>query len=88
MNSEHKEKWIEAMTLEVHQIEGANTWSEVPVSQALDKIIPGTWVLRIKRFPDGEIKKFKARFCVRGDLQDGVYETYSPVAQWHSVRIF
>ena len=88
MNSEHKQKWIDAMMLEVKQIEEADTWIEVPISEVLEKIIPGTWVLRIKRSPDGEIKKFKARFCVRGDLQDGVNETYAPVVQWSSVRIF
>ena len=88
MKSEFVDKWIEAMKAELSQIEGAETWTQVPISSATGKIIPGTWVLRIKRSPDGDIKKFKARFCVRGDLQDGVHETYAPVVQWSSVRIF
>ena len=88
MRSEFVEKWIEAMKAELNQIESADTWIEVPISTVTGKIIPGTWVLRIKRSPDGDIKKFKARFCVRGDLQEGVHKTYAPVVQWSSVRIF
>ena len=28
----------------------------------------------------------KARFCVRGDLQEDVFNTYAPVASWTSIR--
>jgi hypothetical protein len=42
-------------------------------------------VLRRKRTPDGEIKKLKARLCVRGDLQEGVFDTFAPVVSWTSV---
>jgi len=44
----------------------------------------------MKRSPDGEIKKFKARFCVRGDKQiKGVdyFETYAPVVSWSTIRM-
>ena len=34
------------------------------------------------------LKKFKARLCLRGDLQKGEYETFAPVAQFTSIRIF
>ncbi|KAL7529439.1 hypothetical protein ACHAXR_002969 [Thalassiosira sp. AJA248-18] len=27
-------------------------------------VLPSTWAFKIKRFPDGLIKKFKSRFCV------------------------
>jgi hypothetical protein len=30
-------------------------------------VLPSTWDLRCKRFPDGIIRKLKARFCARGD---------------------
>ncbi len=39
-------------------------------------------------FPDGLIKKFKARFCARGDQQiKGIdfFETYAPVVQWTTI---
>ena len=49
-----------------------------------------TWVFKLKRFPDGTPHKFKARYCVRGDLQtEGVdyFDTYAPVVQWSTVRM-
>jgi hypothetical protein len=52
--------------------------------------LKGTWAFKLKRFPDGTPHKFKARYCVRGDLQtEGVYyfDTYAPVVQWSTVRI-
>ena len=42
----------------------------------------------MKRHPSGHINKFKARLCVRGDLQQhglNYWETYSPVVQWSTV---
>ena len=46
------------------------TWYEDHKSNATTKIIPSQWVFRIKRTPDGVIKKFKARIVLRGDLQE------------------
>ena len=61
---------------------------EVPLSDAKTKILPGTWVLKVKHSPDGEIKKYKARYCVCGDLQEGHFETFAPVVAWSTVQIF
>jgi hypothetical protein len=47
--------------------------------------IHSTWASKWKRYPDGLIKKFKARFCACGDQQlEGIdfFETYVPVVQW------
>ena len=49
-----------------------------------------TWAFRKKRYPDGSLKKYKARFCVRSDQQiEGVdvFETYAPVVSWITVRL-
>ena len=51
-------------------------------------ILPSTWALKRKRYPDGRIRKYKACFCVQEDKQ--VYgvdfdETYAPVVQWSTV---
>ena len=52
--------------------------------------LPSTWAFKIKRYPDGCLRKFKARFCARGDKQvEGVHYTdkYAPVVAWSTVRM-
>ncbi len=52
--------------------------------------IDSTWAFKLKQYPDGLIKKLKARLCARGDQQiEGVdfFETYAPVAQWTTVQL-
>lgn len=54
------------------------------------KVLPSTWAFKCKRFPDGLVRKLKARFCVRGDCQiDGVdvFDTFAPVVSWTTVRL-
>ena len=81
-------EWIKAAEAEVRVLEKNNTWVETDYEEATERILPGTWAFRIKRTPDGEIKKFKGRYCVRGDLQEGEFDTYSPVVHWSTVRLF
>jgi hypothetical protein len=53
-------------------------------------VLPSTWAFKIKRFPDGSVKKYKAHFCARGDQQkEGIdfFETWAPVVQWSTIRI-
>ena len=53
-------------------------------------VLPSTWAFKCKRYPDGRVKQFKARFCARGDQQqEGIdyFETWSPVVQWTTVRV-
>ncbi len=53
-------------------------------------VLPSTWAFKIKQFPDGTIKKFKVRFCARGDHQKkGIdfFETWAPVVQWSTIQI-
>ena len=53
-------------------------------------VIPSTWAFKRKRFPDGSVKKLKARFCARGDFQvEGVdfFDTFAPVVNWTTVRL-
>jgi hypothetical protein len=56
-------------------------WSLVPQTPVMN-VFPGTWAFKIKRYPDGTVKKFKACFCARGDCQkEGVdyFKTWAPV---------
>ena len=53
-------------------------------------VIQSIWAFKLKCFPDGLIKKFKASFCARGDQQlerIDFFETHAPVVQWNSVRM-
>ena len=88
MNGEHRQEWIEAAVKEIASLEKLDCWKEVPESSATSKILPGTWVFKVKRAPDGSFKKFKARYCIRGDLQEGDFDTYAPVVSFSSVRLF
>jgi hypothetical protein len=85
---EHRAKWLESMQEEIQALEMHGTWDEVDISDAKTKILPGTWVLRRKRTPDGEVRKYKARYCCRGDLEEGDFDTFAPVVAWSSVRLF
>ena len=66
-------------------LESKEAWYEVFTDEARTRILPGTWVFRRKRNPDAMITKFKARYCVSGDLQEDDSPTYAPVVAWSSV---
>ena len=81
-----------AMVKEIRELEGRRAWNVIPRSQvpANRRVLPGTWVMRVKHYPDGSVNKYKARFCDRGDKQiEGVdyYEKYAPVINWNTVRL-
>jgi hypothetical protein len=91
MRGEHRDEYLQAMAAEIQQLEDHQTWTLVN-TLSLPKgtnVLPGTWALKAKRFPDGRMRKFKARFCVRGDKQvEGIdyFESYAPVVSWSTVR--
>ena len=89
MKDSDREKWIEAAQNEIKELEQHKAWIEVPISEVKDEqIVPSTWVFRRERSPDGRVKRWKARFCVRGDLMRGITDTYAPVVGFSTVRLF
>jgi hypothetical protein len=84
----HRSKWMEAAQIEISALESKHCWEEVPATEATTKILPGTWVFRRKRSPDGEVKKYKGRYCCRGDLEETNDETFAPVVAWSTARFF
>ena len=84
----HVDDWRAAALKEIRELEAKDCWDVVSKSSAKGKIIPVTWVFRRKRSPDGQFRKFKARFCVRGDLMSDDLETFAPVVSWSTVRTF
>jgi hypothetical protein len=92
MRGEHRDEFLAAMGKEIAELEAHGTWNIVRKESMPDgaNLLPSTWALKIKRFPDGRMRKNKARFCVRGDKQiAGVdyFESYAPVASWSTVRM-
>ena len=91
MNGPFAEEYWKAAVLEVETLEEMDTWNVVERTDDM-KPLPVTWALRAKRYPDGLLKKMKARLCARGDLAEaGVHyfdeSLYAPVVQWTTVRI-
>ena len=82
------DKWQEAALKEIRTLEEKGAWELDDVSNATSKIIPTTWVFKVKRTPDGEILKHKARICVHGDLQETTGDNFAPVVAWGTVRLF
>lgn len=80
--------WIAACK-EIETLESMGAWEVVDREEDMN-VIDSTWAFKLKRYPDGMVKKFKARFCARGDQQlEGIdfFETYAPVVQWTTVRL-
>ena len=91
MNGPCAEGYKEAAKLEVDTLKKMHVWDEVDREPWMS-VLPSTWAFRRKTFPDGSTKKFKGRFCVRGDREvAGVHfdpdRIYAPVVSWTTVRL-
>jgi hypothetical protein len=92
LSSEDSETWMDAMRAEIKSLQDRKTWNIVERSSAGNKhVIPGTWSMKKKRYPDGRFRKFKARWCKRGDIErrkaGPTLDNYSPVVAWATVRM-
>ncbi|EJK62065.1 hypothetical protein THAOC_17338 [Thalassiosira oceanica] len=89
MQGEFQQEYFEAMETVIRTLDDdMHCWDYVERTPGM-RVLPSTWAFKCKRYPDGRVKKFKARFVVRGDCQtEGVdfFETWAPVAQWTTVR--
>ena len=67
------------MNKEVDELVAHGTWQPVLRTSLPPgtRVLPTMWAFRIKRFLDGSINKFKARFSVRGDLQVAGLDLYT-----------
>ena len=93
MQSDEVPQWLAAMKKEIDTLTRIGTWEVVrraDVIQRQRRVLKSMWAFRKKRLPDGSLSKFKARFCVRGDMQvegEDYFESYAPVVQWSTVRL-
>jgi Reverse transcriptase (RNA-dependent DNA polymerase)/GAG-pre-integrase domain len=90
MSAPDSEGFRTAMKGEIDSLVQQRTWvmtTRDEAHKAGKPILPGTWTFKRKRTPEGAIKKLKARYCVRGDLQGPVSNTFAPVVMWSTVRL-
>ena len=92
LSGENSEEYYKAMDDEIKSLMIRDTWEIVLRKSVADKnVLPGIWYFKCKRKPDWTIRKFKERYCVRGDIQKLLspkpLNSYSPVVQWATVRL-
>jgi hypothetical protein len=91
MTSPDAAGFVTAMEIEVTTLKELNVFDVVDrPPKHLNKVISGVWAFKRKRYPDGSVRKLKARYCARGfEQQQGVdyFETFAPVVMWLTVRM-
>ena len=76
----------------IKDLEAHDTW-KVMTRELLPEganALPGTWALKVKRYPDGGFRKIKAWFCALEDMQvEGVhyFDKYAPVVSLATVQL-
>ena len=69
------------MVKELKSLAGLGSFEMVPRPIG-GNILQSTWAFKRKRYSDGMLKKYKARFCVRVDQHiegTDVFDTHAPV---------
>lgn len=90
MNGPDRAGYWKAMEVEYFTLESEMDFWDVIEREEWMNVLPSNWAFRCKQFPDGTVRKLKARFCVRGDKQrEGIdfFDTYAPVVNWQTVRL-
>ena len=84
-----EEVWIRAMREEMLAIDKNDTWElEIPLPNC--RPIGLKWIFKLKKNPQGEVIKHKARLVVKGYSQrKGIdyEEVYAPVVRFETIRI-
>ena len=92
MSGPHSQQWAQAMKEELDQLHKNETWTLVDKEtvEPDHKPLGGKWVYKVKRDVDGNIARFKARWVVKGYLQQyGVDfdQTYAAVVKPMAFRV-
>jgi len=90
MHSKHTDQYKATMDAEVKALKCAKTWTQMLHSKVPEgaTVLPLTWAFKLKCYPDGMPCKFKARLCMRGDLQTEGVDCYLLVHHLHVVDTF
>ncbi|KAJ8107603.1 hypothetical protein ONZ43_g6683 [Nemania bipapillata] len=85
----NSKEWLEGMKVEHQSLVDNETWTLVPRTKDMH-VLRGKWVYKLKRGPNNEITRFKARWVVRGFEQiEGIdyFETFASVVKPMSYKI-
>ena len=88
LNSSNNSKWFQAMDEEYGSLMSNETWELVPRPNN-QRVIGSKWVYKVKKGPNGEINRFKARLVAQGFSQTkGIdfQEVFAPVAHTSTIR--
>eukprot|EP00957_Ditylum_brightwellii_P101823 7760492-Ditylum_brightwellii.AAC.1 len=96
MNCPDAPLFVGAMKEELDMLEALEVWELIGIDKvpllpngSPRNIIESTWAFKVKRFPDGGVKKRKARLSVCGDQQVkdvDYFEIYAPVVSWATIH--
>jgi hypothetical protein len=93
MRAPDKKNFVEAIVKEVNDHITSNHWVFIPRSQVPKgiKVLDSVWSMKRKRdIKTRKVYKHKARLNVHGGQQEfavNLFETFSPVVNWFSVRL-
>lgn len=89
MSRPDKDQWVQAMKEEIDSMHKNHVWTLVDKPSGVN-IVSNRWIFVIKRKPNGDIDRYKARLVARGFSQTpgfDYHETYAPVAYMPTIRI-
>ena len=92
LSGENTEEYFKATYDEINSIIRRDIWEIVLRESIADQnVLLGTCSLKCKKKPDWTIRKFKAKYFVRGEVQRRLstepLNSYSTVVQWATVRL-
>ena len=88
LTGEEKEKWREAMEVEMESIKRNNVWELVELPKGRSSV-GSKWVFKKKVNDEGVVERYKARIVAQGFSQKfglDYDETFCPVLRFESVR--
>ena len=77
MKHSHREGFLAAAHTEFQGLQKKGTFSEIERTSTKVPSLPLLWVFTYKFDTDGFLTKYKARICVRGDLQMSESDNYA-----------
>ena len=86
VDDKERKVWDEAIEKELKSLTELGSFEMIDNPRG-SNVLQSTWAFRKNWYPDGALKKYKVRFCVRGDQQINgldVFDTY--VLSYHGSR--